>query len=146
MAFFVSLGYQMKFERLKKNNDFLKVYNKGRSYGCKNLVIYYLPNGTDRTRAGFSISKKVGNAVTRNRIRRYLKESLILLEPKDRGHDIIFVARKAAKDNNFFEIKRSVQYLFKKIGLKVYENTKQMSDNGHQILPNSDISDQRSDL
>lgn len=136
----------MKFERLKKNNDFLKVYNKGKSYGCKNLVIYYLPNGRENFRVGFSVSKKVGNAVTRNRVRRYIKESLILLEPKDAGHDIIFVARKTAKENDFFEIKRSVQYLFKKVGLKVYENTKQIADSDHSILSNSNFPAQRTDL
>ncbi len=113
----------MGFERLKKNTDFTRVYNKGKSYGCKNLVIYYLPS-KNQFRAGFSISKKVGNAVTRNRIRRYLKESLRLLEPQGKGYDIIFIARKPASENNFFEIKRSVQYLFKKIGLEYHENNK----------------------
>ena len=121
----------MSFERLKKNPDFKKVYTKGKSYGCKNLVIYYLPNHSDHHRAGFSISKKVGNAVVRNRIRRYLKESLILLTPAGAGHDIIFVARVAAKDNNFYDIHRSVQYLFKNIGLKVYENIKHSPDTTH---------------
>ena len=114
----------MSFERLRKNEDFKRVYSKGKSYGCKNLVLYYLPNGTDTFRAGFSVSKKVGNAVVRNRVRRYMKESLILLQPKGRGHDIIFVGRPIAKENNFHDIHRSVQYLFKKIGLEVYENTK----------------------
>lgn len=114
----------MSFDRIKKNDEFRKVYSRGKSYGCKNLVIYYMPNQTDTFRAGFSVSKKVGNAVVRNRIRRYLKESLILLKPEGKGHDLIFVARPLAKDNNFHDIHRSVQYLFKKIGLEVYEHTK----------------------
>lgn len=114
----------MGFDRLKKNADFLRVYNKGKSYGCKNLVIYYLPNKKNLFRVGFSISKKVGNAVTRNKIRRYIKESLREIEPLGQGCDMVFVARKTASENNFFQIKRSVQYLFKKIGLAYYENTK----------------------
>lgn len=113
----------MGFERLKKNADFARVYSRGKSYGCKNLVIYYLPSN-ESFRAGFSVSKKVGNAVTRNRIRRYLKESLRLLEPQGKSHDIILIARKPASDNNFFEIKGSIQYLFKKIGLQYHENNK----------------------
>ena len=81
----------MNFSRLKKDSDFKRVYNKGKSYGCKNLVLYYLPNGTDEFRVGFSISKKVGKAVVRNRIRRYLKESLKFYEPQGKGLDIIFI-------------------------------------------------------
>ncbi len=136
----------MGFDRLKKNSDFLRVYNKGKSYGCKNLVIYYLPNKENQFRAGFSISKKVGNAVTRNRIRRYLKESLICTKPIGKGYDIIFIARKPANENSFFEIKRSVQYLFRKIGLAYYENTKQNFDSNHSILSDSDITDKGTEL
>ena len=129
----------MGFERLKKNKDFTRVYNRGESYGCKNLVIYSLPN-KDQFRVGFSISKKVGNAVIRNRIRRYLKESLRLLEPQGQGCDIIFIARKPARDNNFFEIKRSVQYLFKKIGLQYDENNKQGPDSTYKDLSEGNFS------
>ncbi len=130
----------MSFDRLKKNQDFKKVYTRGKSYGCKNLVIYYMPNKSDSFRAGFSVSKKVGNAVVRNRVRRYLKESLILLKPGGPGHDIIFVARPSAKDNNFHDINRSVRYLFKKIGLNVYENNKQNPDTLNQDIPDNNIS------
>ncbi|MGL5255568.1 MAG: ribonuclease P protein component [Proteocatella sp.] len=111
----------MEFSRLKKDSDFKRVYNKGKSYGCKNLVLYYLPNGTDEFRVGFSISKKVGKAVVRNRIRRYLKESLIYYSPEGRGMDLIFIARVAAKESDFFDVKKSMGYLFKKTGLKIYE-------------------------
>lgn len=129
----------MGFERLKKNSDFSRVYSKGKSYGCKNLVLYYLPNGRQKSRAGFSVSKKVGNAVTRNRIRRFLKESLLHTNLGE-SHDIIFIARKPAKEDGFFEIKRSVRYLLKKVGLNYYEYTKQNSDSDNQILSDSDIS------
>lgn len=111
----------MEFSRLKKDSDFKRVYNKGKSYGCKNLVLYYLPNGTDEFRVGFSISKKVGKAVVRNKIRRYLKESLKFFSPEDRGMDLIFIARIAAGESSFFDVKKSMGYLFKKTGLKIYE-------------------------
>lgn len=114
----------MGFERLKKNAEFQRVYKRGKSFGCKNLVLYYMPNGTHKYRAGFSVSKKVGNAVTRNRLRRYLKEALILLEPSGRGYDLIFIARPVARDHSFHEIYGSVRYLFKKVGLEVYEHRK----------------------
>lgn len=136
----------MGFDRLKKNQDFKRVYSKGKSYGCKNLVIYYLPNNEQNFRVGFSISKKVGNAVTRNRIRRYLKESLLQCHTEGRGYDIIFIARVPAKEDSFFDIKKSTLYLFKKVGLKIYENTKQVSDSDHQILPSGNFSAKRANL
>ena len=111
----------MKFERLKKNKDFLKVYSKKQSYGCKNLVIYYLKNDENCFRVGFSISKKVGNAVKRNKIRRYLKETLKNLEPIGQTQDIVFVVKKEAGDNDFYDINKSVKYLFKKIKLEYKE-------------------------
>lgn len=111
----------MNFSRLKKDDDFKKVYSKGKSYGCKNLVIYYLPNGTEEFRVGFSISKKVGNAVTRNRVRRYLKESLREFNPKGQGMDIIFIGRVLANESEFKDVKRSVGYLFRKTGLNFNE-------------------------
>lgn len=108
----------MKFERLKKNKDFLNVYNKKQSFGCKTLVIYYKKNNENIFRAGFSISKKVGNAVIRNRLRRYLKETLKNLQMFGEAYDVIFVVKKEARENNFFEINSSVKYLFKKINFK----------------------------
>jgi len=111
----------MNFSRLKKDSDFKMVYNKGKSYGCKNLVLYYWPNGTDEFRVGFSISKKVGKAVVRNRIRRYLKESLQNFSPEGEGMDLIFIGRIAANESDFFAVRKSMGYLFKKTGLKIYE-------------------------
>lgn len=107
----------MRFERLKKNKDFLKVYSKKQSYGCKNLIIYYAKNDENCFRAGFSISKKVGKAVVRNRLRRYLKETLKNLEPIGESQDIIFVVRKEANEDDFYAINKSVKYLFRKIKL-----------------------------
>lgn len=112
----------MGFERLKKNKDFLRVYSKKQSFGCKNLVIYYIPNRENCSRVGLSVSKKVGNAVTRNRVKRYLREGLKNIKPIGQNMDIIFVAREVASENDFFEISRSIRYLFRKIGFQYEEN------------------------
>ena len=56
------------YETLKKNIDFQKVYKSGKSYANKYLVMYVLENGTDITRIGISVSKKVGNSIVRHRL------------------------------------------------------------------------------
>ena len=57
----------MKFsESLKKNRDFQNVYNNGKSYANKYLVMYVLENNLNRNRIGISVSKKVGNSVIRH--------------------------------------------------------------------------------
>ena len=71
----------MKFsESLKKNKDFQIVYRKGKSVANSYLVMYILPNNTDRNRLGISVSKKVGNSVVRHRLTRLIRESYRLSE------------------------------------------------------------------
>ena len=79
---------------LRKQRDFSRVYKKGSSRGSRYVVILYKENGLGYTRTAFVASKKVGNAVTRNRARRLMKEAYRSLEPGiAKGYDIIFVAR-----------------------------------------------------
>ena len=62
----------MDFKRtqgLKKDSDFRKVYKHGKSFANRNLVMYILDNKSDYTRVGISVSKKVGNAINRNKVK-----------------------------------------------------------------------------
>lgn len=79
---------------LRKQRDFSRVYNRGRSRGSRYVVILYKENGLGYTRTAFVASKKVGNAVTRNRARRLMRQAYRSLEAGiAKGYDIIFVAR-----------------------------------------------------
>ena len=60
---------------IKKDSDFRRVYQRGKSLADRNLVIYTMKNKSDKSRIGISISKKVGKAHVRNRIRRCIKEA-----------------------------------------------------------------------
>jgi ribonuclease P protein component (EC 3.1.26.5) len=69
------------------------------------------------TRVGYSISKKVGKAVTRNRIRRLIKENLKDIPDLKDGYDIIFIGRIPSSESDYKEIGKSIRYLFRKSGV-----------------------------
>ena len=99
-------------ESLKKYGDFQRVYQRGKSYANKYLVMYILRQDTQRNRIGISVSKKVGNSVVRHRITRLIRESYRLNENKfDDGLDIVVVARPGAKEMSFFTIESALLHL-----------------------------------
>ena len=86
------------FNSIKKNSDFQNVYNKGKSYANKQLVMYVLDNNMKNSRIGISVSKKVGNSIVRHRITRLIRECYRLNEDKlERNIDIVVVVRIQAK-------------------------------------------------
>ena len=99
-------------ESLKKYRDFQRVYQKGKSYANKYLVMYILKQDTQKNRIGISVSKKVGNSVKRHRITRLIRESYRLNEKEfDGGLDIVIVARPSAKEKDFFTIESALLHL-----------------------------------
>ncbi|QTL99871.1 ribonuclease P protein component [Iocasia frigidifontis] len=104
-------------ESLKKNKDFSRVYSRGKSFVTYNLVLYYYPNRLDYNRIGYSISKKIGNAVVRNKLRRRLKEITRLNSSVKKGYDLIFIARKPVINLQYSGLERDVIKLYKKAGI-----------------------------
>jgi ribonuclease P protein component len=84
--------------RLSRSAEFERVYRHGRSTANRYLVLYCFPNAsTERPRMGLSVSRKVGGAVERNRLKRVLREAFVRCEEGLRpGHDIVIVARPPA--------------------------------------------------
>lgn len=101
-------------ESLKKNQDFRNVYEHGKNYADKYLVMYVMENNKDINRLGISASKKVGNSVVRHHFARLVRESYRLHENIfNSGLDIVVVARKSASSAGFFEIERALLHLSK---------------------------------
>lgn len=101
-------------EGLKNTNQFKIVYNNGKSYANRDLVMYLRKNDSDTNRLGISVSKKVGNSVVRHRITRLVRESYRLNEAKLlQGYDIVVVARANAKGKDYFDICRAFLHLAK---------------------------------
>jgi len=101
--------------RLRNNADFQKVYKYGRSLANKYLVIKYKRADFSILRFGFSVSKKYGNAVLRNRIRRQLKDIVrkrVLLIKS--GYDIVFLVRQEARNATYAELVQAVDNLLKR--------------------------------
>ena len=99
-------------EILKKNKEFQRVYRRGVSAGDDVLVLFLLPNRTGKVRFGFSVSKRVGKAVVRNRVRRILREICRLNENWfPGGHDVVIIARSAARELGFRELAEHVRKL-----------------------------------
>ncbi|MGL5347143.1 MAG: ribonuclease P protein component [Peptostreptococcaceae bacterium] len=111
-----------KTKGLKKDSDFRKVYKHGKSFANRYLVMYILENKSDSSRIGISVSKKVGNAITRNKIRRRIKEAyrLNVDENVKSGYDIVFIARVSSKETEYKDIEKAINHLAKKT--KLIEN------------------------
>lgn len=106
--------------KLRNNKDFRKVYDNGKSKANRYLVIFYINNGYDYNRIGFSTTKKLGNSVTRNRVKRLIKESYRLNSHNiKKGYDIIILSRVKAKEADFKKIESALLHLFKISGLKL---------------------------
>ena len=112
----------MKKESIKKNSEYRKVYNSGKSLANRYLVMYVLNNNTDKTRIGISVSKKVGNSVVRHRLTRLIREIYRLNEQKIQiGKDIVVVARMSAKDISYHDMENAFFHLLKIHGIEKEE-------------------------
>ena len=100
--------------RLKKNGAFQYVYRKGHSVACRNLVMLFVPS--KELNVGFSVSKKTGNAVVRNRIKRRLRECFRPYLGDVKTGLYVIVARPAAAQAAFDSLQKDVRYLLKKHG------------------------------
>ena len=105
-----------KEERLTKPQQYSLVYRKGSSKASTLLVLRALPNGLPASRFGFSVSKRVGNAVTRNRLKRLLRE-ISPRVPVKLASDIVFIVRPPAATADFATLKKTVEGLLARAGL-----------------------------
>lgn len=105
-------------EAIKFNREFKSLYYQGGSEVSRTVVIYYKKNRLSKNRLGLTVSKSIGNAVRRNRVKRLLKENYRLRENRiKKGYDIVLVARNRAAFADFYSIGNDFEYLLKKSGL-----------------------------
>ncbi|MEE8420229.1 MAG: ribonuclease P protein component [Dehalococcoidales bacterium] len=109
---------------LTKTAQYALVYRGGSSWVDRLVVMKVLPNSLDLTRCGFSVSRRVGSAVVRNRVKRRLRE-IMRLTPLPPGWDIVFIARPRVAAARYDNIEKSVRGLLTRAGLLTgkYEKT-----------------------
>lgn len=113
----------LKKEVLRGDRQFSAVYNRGKSTGSRYVVLFYKKNQLDYNRIAFLASKKVGNAVARNRARRLMKESVRSLDlEKKEGYDLIFIARNTIHGVKCKDVKKSILQNLQGAHFKVEEN------------------------
>lgn len=104
---------------LKLNKEFKRVYSHGNSAVGSYVVVYALQNRRFAgTRLGITVNKTVGNAVTRNRIRRLIRECYRKYELNIKvGYDIVIVSRNRAVGKRLEQINKDLGYAMHKLGL-----------------------------
>lgn len=101
--------------RIRKNEDFGKIIGKKQSFANKAFIVYYSKNDLDHIRIGISVSKKLGNAVVRNKIKRQVR--MLAKETFDFANqkDYIIIVRNRYLQLSYKENKKELEYIYQKI-------------------------------
>ena len=103
---------------LKRNKEFSYVYRRGKAVSRRDFTLIYAKSRYGGLRTGFAVSRKVGKSVTRNKVRRRMKEAVRLLLPEVRGNfSVIFVARPQILETVFSDLVRQIRSALIKAGI-----------------------------
>lgn len=111
--------------RLTDSPEFDRVYKQGTVYRGKLFSVHAYPNSLGTPRLGLSVSRKVGNAVKRNVVRRRLKEIFYQTVPgKSADVDFVVSARKAASEAGYADLEAEFKRAMRRLGVSSGEATK----------------------
>lgn len=103
---------------LRQKGDFQRVYRLGKSYANHYLVIYVFRSNGNEDKVGFAAGKKLGNAVTRNRVKRLMRECFRLNQDMIKpGFTLLLVGRKDAVSEKYEKIENAFLNLGRKAGI-----------------------------
>ena len=100
--------------RVKREKDFKAIFKGGTSFANRKFVVYQLENQQNHFRVGLSVSKKLGNAVTRNQIKRRIRHILLSVrEHLADNVDFVVIARKGAESLDYAEMEKNLLHVLK---------------------------------
>ena len=106
--------------RLRKKKQFSFIYRKGKRISNKFLTLFVVPSKYDSYKIGYSVSKKIGKATVRNKVKRRLKEIVRNSDfPKDKFNYILMV-REGIENLEFIELTKQVKDIFSKIWKRLF--------------------------
>lgn len=112
-------------DSLRRKKEFRYTYRAGKSCSGRLLSLVYAKNRISDVKIGFSVSKKIGNAVVRNRVKRRMREAVTPLIPRIRGGmNMIFIAREPMIDAPFLSIREGMTAQLIRAGLWKAEEVK----------------------
>ena len=101
-----------RHERLRRRKDYELAFRHGSRRHTQNFTIILRPNGLEFSRLGVTVGKKVGNAVKRNRVKRYLREFFRLHKHKlPSSHDLVIIAKKEAATLAYHDVREEIAAL-----------------------------------
>ncbi len=111
-----------KSYRVKKDQDFKALFDAGKSVANRKFVIYHLPRGKAHFRVGLSVSKRLGNAVTRNRIKRRLRHVIMELSDGLATQDFVIICRQGVQDLDYHDMKKNLVHVLTRA--EIYQKEK----------------------
>ncbi|MGT2754735.1 ribonuclease P protein component [Streptococcus ovis] len=102
-----------KSYRVKREQDFDQIFTHGQNVANRKFVVYRLPKEQKHFRVGLSVSKKLGNAVVRNRIKRKIRHVLIECQSQLVADDFVIIARKGVEELSYSEVKQNLLHVLK---------------------------------
>lgn len=102
-----------KSYRVKREQDFSAIFKQGKNFANRKFVLYKLEKDQPHFRVGLSVSKKLGNAVVRNRIKRLLRHVLQAHRDQMGKEDFVIIARKGVEDLNYQEVEKNLLHLLR---------------------------------
>lgn len=125
----------MPVTTLKKRKEFLAIARSGTKVVCSGFILQALPcnrpDDTSTIRVGYTVTRKVGCAVVRNRVKRRLRVLVhdILLHHAPSGYDYVLIGRHSTKTRSFSSLEGDMRYCLRKLNAQISEE--QRSAHGH---------------